>query len=308
MKKPKTLICVLVLVLAVCLMASAVAETKATVKGGRLYMRKGPGFEYDIEAVYNNGTKVTVLDRDNPLWYSCKGPDGKTGYMYSQYLKISTNPDPGGSISDGDTVYVTSSNGKGVNLRTGPGTNYATFGSYSVGTQAVVRSAGVNWSYISIGGKTGFMMTKYLTKKAPPIKPSTAYVTSTNGLNVQLRNGPGTGYKVLAAFPVGQKVTVHQWGNSWSTISVANLTGYMMTKFLTSKEPVPVIPPAGTSMVYSPNGLNVNFRTGPGTNWSIQGSIAPGTLVTILKEDTIWDQVKIGNKVGYIMKSYIRSN
>lgn len=304
MKNSKTFICVLVFVLVACLTSSAFGETKATVKGGRLFMRRGPGFEYDIVAVYKTGTVVTVLDSNNPLWYLCKGPDGYTGFMYSQYLKQST----GGSIADGDTVYVTSSNGLGVNLRTGPGTNYATFGSYSVGTQAVVRSAGVNWSYISIGGKTGFMMTKYLTKTVQPKRSSTAYVTSTNGLNVQLRSGPGTGYKVLAAFPVGQKVKVHQWGNSWSTISVANLTGYMMTKFLTSKEPVPVNPPAGTSMVYSPNGLTVNLRSGPGTNSSIKGYIAPGTIVTILEEGTIWNQVKVGNQVGYMMKSYIRTN
>ena len=307
MKKPKTLICVLVLWLAVCGMATATAEPVATVKGGRLFMRGGPGFEYDIVAVYNTGTKVTVLDTGNPLWYFCKGPDGHQGYMYAQYLQISAPHSSGGMFSDGDTVYVTSSNGLSVNLRTGPGTNYAAFGSYPVGTQAVVQSVGANWSYITIGGKSGFMMTKYLTRKAQATGSNTAYITSTNGLNVQLRSGPGTGYKVLAAFPVGQKVTVYQWGGTWSTISVANLTGYMMTKFLTTKAPVPVEPPTGTSMVYSPNGLKVNLRSGPGTNWSIIGTIAPGTPVTIVTEDTIWDQVRIGNLVGYMMKSYIRT-
>ena len=306
MRKSKTLLCVLIFLTVACLTVSAVAETKATIKGGRLFMRSGPGFEFDIVAVYNTGTRVTVLDSSNPLWYSCKGPDGHTGFMYAQYLNIS-NPQSSGTLADGDTVYVTSSNGLSVNLRTGPGTNYAAFGSYSVGTQAVVHSAGVNWSYITIGGKSGFMMTKYLTKKQPSTGSKTAYITSKNGLNVQLRSGPGTGYKVLAAFPVGQKVTVYQWGNTWSTISVANLTGYMMSKFLTTKEPVPVDPPAGASMVYSPNGLKVNLRSGPGTNWAIIDSIAPGTPVTILTEDTIWNQVKVGNLVGYMMKSYIRT-
>ena len=308
--KRRIVICgLLMLLLTLCLNIGAQAETTATVKGGRLYMRELPDFNADITAVYNTGTKVTVLDMTDAFWYKCEAPDGRIGFMYAQYLSVNSSPS-GKTINDGDTVYVKSSNGKGVNLRTGPGTNFTSYGTYAVGTEATVLSSGTNWCYIKIkNGNTGFMMTKYLTKTTPSPSPvTTAYVTSKNGLSVQLRTGPGTSYRVVAAFPVGQKVTVHSWGNTWSYITVANKTGYMMTKFLDTKKPEPVVPPAGTSMVYSSNGLKVNLREGPSTDYEIIGRYQPGTTVKVLQQDTVWDLVRIGNKTGYMMKSYILSN
>lgn len=309
MKRRIVICCLLALLLAVCLAVTAQAETTATVKGGRLYMRLWGSFQADIIGVYNTGTKVTVLDMTDPLWYRCEAPDGHIGYMYAQYLTVK-NSSSGTAIKDGDTVYVKSSNGLSVNLRTGPGTNFVSYGSYAVGTKATVLSSGTNWSYISIDGTNGFMMTKYLTTKEPstPAGNTTAYVTSKNGLGVQLRTGPGTNYRAVASFPVGQQVTVHSWGSTWSYITAANKTGYMMTKFLDTKKPAPVKPPEGKSMVYSSNGLPVRLRSGPGTKYSIMASYQPGTLVTVIQEDTVWDLVKIGNLTGYMMKSYIISN
>lgn len=306
MKRRIVICCLAALLLTMCIAVTAQADTTATVKGGKLYMRLWGSFQADIIGVYNTGTKVTVLDMTDPLWYRCEAPDGHIGYMYAQYLTVNGSPSDG-PINDGDTVYVKSSNGLGVNLRTGPGTNFTIFGSYAVGTKATVLSSGTNWCYININGVSGFMMTKYLTTKAPPTPApaTTAYVTSKNGLSVQMRTGPGTGYRAIASFPVGQTVTVHSWGSTWSYITAANKTGYMMTKFLDTKKPSPVTPPAGASMVFASNGLPVRLRSGPGTNYSIIGSYQPGTLVTIVQEDSVWDLVKIGNLTGYMMKSYI---
>lgn len=308
MKKRGLIIILTVMLTILCLTAAAQAET-ATVRGGRLMMRQWGAKEAPVIATFDTGTKVTVLNKNDPTWYLCKAPNGTTGYMNSQYLSVGGSTGSS-AVRDGDTVYVTSSNGGNVNLRTGPGTNFVSYASYAVGTKAVVLSSGTNWSYISIKGTSGFMMTKYLTTKAPsaPATKITAYVVSKNGYGVQMRTGPGTGYRVQCAYPVGQKVTVLSWGNTWSYISVGNKTGYMMTKFLDKKEPAPVVPPAGTSMVYAANGLPVRLRTGPGTQYEIIASYKPGTRVEILREGAIWDQVKIGSTTGYMMKSYILSN
>lgn len=305
MKKIRMIAMFAALVMLLSLSSVAVAESTASIVGGRLYMRQLPSFEGKVLAVYNSGTQVTVKDTTDPSWFLCVGPDGKTGYMFAQYLKIHGGGEGGGGFVPGDTAYVTSGNGLGVNLRLGPGSDYQSLGTCPVGTKVTILASGVNWCYISVGSTNGFMMTKYLTKHTPPSPSYTAYVTSKNGLNVQLRVGPGRNEKVIAAFPVGQEVTVLYKVGEWSHIEVANKKGYMMSQYLTKTKPSPITPPAGAAVVISGNGLNVRLRKGPGTDYKVLGSYKPGSLVTILEEGSVWDRVKIGNQVGYMMKSYI---
>ena len=62
---------------------------------------------------------------------------------------------------------------------------------------------------------------------------SYATITSDNGLGVNLREGPGTGYKKIDAYPVGTTVQVLQQGAEWSQIQLGDsVVGWMMSKFL----------------------------------------------------------------------------
>jgi hypothetical protein len=67
-------------------------------------------------------------------------------------------PDPFGEYQ----VYVTSKNGKGVNLRSGPAKTFSSIGFYSVGTPAAMITKGKTWSYIRIGNRYGYMMTQFI--------------------------------------------------------------------------------------------------------------------------------------------------
>jgi phage minor structural protein len=56
------------------------------VVGGRLRLRTGPGTEHRILTLYPTGTEVIILNQTNPSWYEVTAPDGKHGYMSTEFL------------------------------------------------------------------------------------------------------------------------------------------------------------------------------------------------------------------------------
>ena len=227
-----------------------------STNGLNVRLRTGPGTGYTILASYAPGTKCTILTSGSN-W--CRIQIGSyTGYMMSRYL---TNTDPGSGVTPapapaptpgGYTVWVTSQNGKGVNLRSGPSKSYTAIGFYGVGTTATMISAGAQWSYIQIGARTGYMMSQFLTTVAPAPAPTpvptpvgTAYVVSGNGKSVNLRTGPGKGFKVIRSYAVGTPLTIVTKGAEWYFVHIGDVYGYMMRTFIAeSPAPVPPPPPA----------------------------------------------------------------
>ena len=59
---------------------------KITTKSGPLHLRSGTGTNYRILGKYKNGREVIVLNKTTSSWYEVTAPDGKHGYMASQYL------------------------------------------------------------------------------------------------------------------------------------------------------------------------------------------------------------------------------
>ena len=221
--------------------AAQAASTTATVKGGWLRLRAQPSFDAVTITSYYTGTVVKVLGTSGK-WYQVTAPDGRSGYMYGDYLTVNTGSSGGGTPSgswENIAATVVSANGLGVRLRTGPSTAYGVLAVYPVGTSATILSSGTYWHYVRIGNRTGYMMSQFLSTGAvPPTKPETgsytAYVTSENGLGVRLRQGPGTGYAIRGVYSVGTQVTVLEHNRTWDYIRIGTRTGYMMNKFLTT--------------------------------------------------------------------------
>ena len=65
------------------------AETmiyKVSTSSDPLRLRSGTGMKYKILGKYKKGTQVIVLSKTTSAWYEVSCPDGKHGYMASQYL------------------------------------------------------------------------------------------------------------------------------------------------------------------------------------------------------------------------------
>lgn len=147
--------------------------------GRNVNLRNGPGLSYSVIGTYSVGTTVTILSRGTSWHYIKAGK--QTGYMMAKYLRDGTapTPDPGPTPVSPYTAYVYASNGKPVHLRTGAGKSYKSIALINVGTQATVLQHGSTWDYISVAGRQGYMMNRYLVTTAPAPTPPSGKITLT---------------------------------------------------------------------------------------------------------------------------------
>lgn len=206
------------------------AASTATVIGGWLRLRAEPNYNAVTLASYYTGTVVTVLGKTGS-WTYVQSPDGKLGYMSSKYLSEGGTAPGGGGIQG----VLTSRNGMGVRLRTGPGLGYGIMAVYPVGTPVTILSRGTNWSRVDINGTRGYVLNQYVfTGSNPPNTGYTATIVSSNGLGVRLRAGASLNATIIGVYAVGTMVTVLKHGPTWDQVRVGTRTGYMMNKFLTT--------------------------------------------------------------------------
>ena len=219
---------------------------KITSKNGlNVRLRAGAGTGYAALGSYAPGTSVTILSSGSEWTKVQIGT--LTGYIMTKYL---TGGNSSGSASlefkptnlpvpSEYKVWITSNNGEGVNFREGPSQRYNAIGFYSVGTEATMASLGNTWSYIRIGDKYGYMMTKFLTTTENQgggggeiVPQGTAHVVSGNGKSVNLRTAASQNSSVIRAYPVGTQLTILTKGETWYFVHIGNDYGYMMKKFI----------------------------------------------------------------------------
>ncbi len=280
-------------------------QATAIVKGGWLRLRDTPSSSGDTISAYFTGTTVTILGGSGS-WYRVKTPDGKTGYMHSDFLTI-TSSITGGQIEANTAAKVTSSNGKAVRLRSGPSKEYDTLGSYQVGTPLTVLTNGTTWCKVRINGQVGYMMTEFITTSGALPSNYTAYVVASNGKNCVLRDEASTSGDILASWPVGTKVTVLKYGSTWSQVRGNGVTGYMMSQYLSTTKPDNGQEEADgyTAYVVSENGLGVRMRSGAGMLYPTVATYNVGTKVTVIKKGSTWSQVRVGETTGYMMTQFL---
>lgn len=133
------------------------------------------------------------------------------------------------------TKYVTASS---LNIRSGAGTSFKVVTTVKKNQAVTVTQTKGSWDKVTVGKKTGWASNKYLTTKKPAAKAATTtktmYVTAST-LNV--RSGAGTTYKVITTVKKNQSLKVSQTKGSWSKVTVGAKTGWVSTKYLTTKKP-----------------------------------------------------------------------
>lgn len=191
-----------------------------------------------------------------------------------------------------------------LNVRTGPGTDYPIVGELKKGqTVTKVGSTG-SWSIILLGGKRLYAHSAYLRPEGEiPTGDKTMYATG----RVNVRSGPGTGYKVLTTLDKGDPVQVIGTVGKWTIIKWNNGTAYMFTSLLASKgsgssDPGGLTPKSGAARATS----NVNVRSGPGSSYSKLGMLVRGELVKVTGVIGSWTQVLYRNATAYVFTSYLR--
>ena len=320
LRKKGTALLLSALLLASALPLAAYAEEVSAKTTEYVNFRSGPGTNYSSQGIIASGTTITVTDTSNSEWYAVRLSNGSTGYIYAEYISMST----GGSTSNGEERNAKTT--EYVNFRSGPGTNYNSKGVIALGTTVTVTdTSNAQWYAVRLSnGSTGYIFAEYISFTGSNTPSATAAPTQapSNGSEqtaktteyVNFRSGPGTNYSSKGVIALGTTVTVTDTSNSeWYAVRLSNgSTGYIFAQYLklNSSSSTTATPAPSGSEQSAKTTEYVNFRSGPGTNCSSKGVIALGTTVTVTdRSNSEWYAVRLANgSTGYIFAQYLKLN
>ena len=200
-----------------------------------------------------------------------------------------------------------------VNVRTGPGTGYTKLGTLAKGAKVEKLGTSGSWTIINYNGKQAYVSSEYLKAASSSSGSSggstqTGYVTAT--ANVNVRTGPGTGYTKLGTLAKGTTVAKLGASGSWTIINYNGKQAYVSSDYLKAASA-----PSGGSSGGSSGGTtetgymaattNVNVRSGPGTSYSVIGSLYKGTIVPKLGTSGSWTKISYNGGTGYVSSQYL---
>ena len=232
--------------------AMAEGSAKVTAQSG-LNMRQGPGINYNVVTVLNNGATVNVVTPDDGNGWAYVTSGKNAGWVATKYLSGSAATTQAPSWR-GSAVNCTVKSD--ANIRRGPGTDFGVLGVVPAGFTVSVDSYQDGWASVTWGDVSGYIATKLLNG-LPAANGGTstasnstsgryegADVTCTLNSDANLRSGPATSYEVLTAVPAGFTVTVHSYANgSMPARSPVNLAAVL---------PAALPVPAGTAAMIIP--------------------------------------------------------
>jgi peptidoglycan hydrolase-like protein with peptidoglycan-binding domain len=151
-----------------------------------------------------------------------------------------------------------------------------------------------------VGDKTGAKLKQIEDelKKALP-KPTGIFGTIT-GQGVNIRTGPGTKFPSLGKLNKGTRLEILYEDGSWTRVFYQSRTAYVFTDYLAVDKPV-----NHTGVYAYINAQDVNFRVGPGTNYSSIAKLDRGTKLEVLKPGDAWTHTMLDNILGYVFTDYL---
>ncbi|MBQ8554661.1 MAG: SH3 domain-containing protein [Clostridia bacterium] len=207
-----------------------------------------------------------------------------------------------------DTADSALVQGGALNLRETASLQAKVLGQFPTGTLVEITERGDEWHKVEVGGKTGYMMAKFLNTATTE---TTATVRTNTGIGLNLREEPSMEGKILTSVKNGGEVTVLQKGKSWSRVTVNGIEGFMSTQYLnfgSTATPSPDVSTGKVAIVNNPRDTQVlNLRQGPSLDAKVLDYYRNGVKVTILKAGDTWHKVQVEDgKIGYMMTKFLK--
>lgn len=134
----------------------------------------------------------------------------------------------------------------------------------------------------------------------------TKYVTAST-LNV--RSGPSTKDKIITSVKKNQAVPVTKTSGTWSQVNVSGKTGWVSSKYLTTKKPATKSSVKKATVLKTVTkyvtASTLNVRNGPSTKHKIITSVKKSQAVSVTKSSGMWSQVKVSGKTGWVSSKYL---
>jgi len=299
---------------------------KGTVNtpGSVLNVRSGPGTGNDVLLTLGNSTIVTITGQVADWWRLDLGA-GKSGFVSRAFITLdpdtpepppSTPPQVTPPAEQTQTAKVNTP-GSTLNIRRGPGTTYTVIGSLKHGEKITISNESNGWHKLTHNGISGYVSAAFVildnsTPETPATPQTKTVYVNTPGSVLNVRSGPGTNNAVMGTLKHGEKVNVTDYNNDWYKLTFSGKTGYISRPFTKDDDPVPTPATPGaasskTAYVNTP-GSTLNVRSGPGTNYSIIGSLKHGEKIEVTDEDNSWYKLTFGGKTAYVSKSFVKED
>lgn len=124
---------------------------------------------------------------------------------------------------------IVTTNGGNLNVRSAASSGSSVLAKMPNGSYlTLVSRSGAWWRVEYASGRYGYCHSDYITKVS-----GTAAVVATNGSNLNVRSGAGTGYTKIGSLAKGERVIVLSKSGSWSRILYhGTKTGYVSSQYL----------------------------------------------------------------------------
>ena len=197
-----------------------------------------------------------------------------------------------------------------LNLRETASLTAKVLGQYPSGTLVEIVETGNEWCKVNVGGKTGYMLAKYLTSASQNL---TATVKTNSGIGLNLRESPSLSGAIITSVKNGEKVTVLQKSGDWCRVSAGGKEGFVATQYLdfggASSGAAAAKPQTGkVAVVNNPRDTQVlNLRKEASLDAKVLSYYRNGAKVTILQSGSTWHKVQTADgKIGYMMAKYLK--
>lgn len=119
------------------------------------------------------------------------------------------------------------------------------------------------------------------------------------GSAVNVRNGPGTNYTVVAQANQGDKLNVLGQSSDWYNVGLANGgQGWIAGWLVSIEKPSSAVSSAAQVAVLNGNGINI--RGGPGTGYGIVTQGGSGERYPVLEKSGDWVKVQLNSGAGWV--------
>lgn len=277
--------------------------------GAFLNFRESPSYNAKVLGILYNGVPLLVLGQQNG-WY-CVQLNGQVGYVRSEFVTVRN------IIGSSTVATIKTPNNSAMNLRVGPGKQYGVIRQYAGDQYVMVLAKGSGWSYVSVGGQTGYMSNDFLSEGLKTNRDMAAtqgggvsggsYAVVSNPRSTQalnLRQYPSTASAVLRKLYNGDELWVDEHGTEWCAVTdkETGIGGYVMTRYITLYN----TPTTTLRTVVHPSGTYVNLRQRQSLTAPVLMRVPHGRQVTILSAGAEWCKVSYNGTQGYMLTYFLQ--
>ena len=286
-------------------------------ENGPLNLRASASVNAAVLAAIPRGQTVSVFKEESG--WCLVSYNGKTGYVMAQFLREqavpAATPVPTATPMPQPAVpafaTVTTPEGS-LNLRKRADQTSDVLVRIPQNETLPVLALSGAWTQVTYNGKTGYVMSAFLTYGFAAEQPSAptpegqlyAKVTTEEG-SLNLRKRASSGSSILTRIPQGEMLEVLAPGDRWSQVTYNGKTGYVRTAFLSFVEvPRPVQQGVQTAVVTTEKG-SLNLRSTAKSGAKILRTIPQGATVTVLEQSGKWARVTFGADTGYVKLEFL---